>query len=196
MSYNRLTCDVLISSTMNIADAQREVRTTYLGGFVGQLVSAAIWLASAACATWISPRLGIIVLILGGIFIFPITQLLIALSGRPASLPPTNPFRELAIEIAFLVPLLLPLVGAATLHRPEWFYPAMMVVVGAHYLPFAFLYGMRQFVALSALLFSAGLLLGLYAIQLSLWGAWLTGVLLIAFAVAGLSATRNSRGAR
>jgi uncharacterized protein DUF7010 len=177
---------------MNIADAQREVRTTYMGGFVGQLVSAAIWFASAACTTWTSPRLGIIVLVLGGMLIFPITQLGIAATGRPASLPPTNPFRALAIEIAFLVPLLLPLVGAATLHRPEWFYPAMMIVVGAHYLPFAFLYGMRAFIGLSAVLFSSGLMIGLYAPHLSLAGAWGTGAILTAFAFVGLTVSRGS----
>ena len=32
---------------MLISDAQSEVRTVYLGGFVGQLVSALIWFASA-----------------------------------------------------------------------------------------------------------------------------------------------------
>src|SRR5436190_5318337 len=134
---------------MNVTEAQREVRTVYVGGFYGQLVSGAIWLVSAGLTTWVSPRAGILALVFGGMFIFPITQLLLRASGRPASLSSGNPFRELAMEIAFLVPLLLPLVGAATLHRAAWFYPAMMIVVGAHYLPFSFLYGMRQFIRLS-----------------------------------------------
>ncbi len=37
----------------------------------------------------------------------------------------------------------LPLVAAATLYRLGWFYPAFMIVLGAHYFPFAFLYGLR-----------------------------------------------------
>jgi hypothetical protein len=173
---------------MNVEDAQREVRTIYLGGFYGQLVSGGVWLVSAVLTTWVSQRAGILALIFGGMFIFPMTQLLLRASGRAASLPATNPLRELAIEIAFLVPLLLPLVGAATLHRLAWFYPAMMIVVGAHYLPFSFLYGMRQFIPLSAILLSAGLLIGLYAPLLAVWGCWLTSLLLFAFAFVGRGA--------
>jgi hypothetical protein len=180
---------------MHVADAQREVRSTYLGGFVGQLVSGAIWCASAAWTTWVSPRAGIIALIFGGMLIFPLTQLLLRASGRTASLTANNPLRELAIEVAFLVPLLLPLVGAATLHRSAWFYPAMMIVVGAHYLPFSFLYGMRAFISLSALLLSAGLLIGLYAPQLADWGAWSTSALLFGFAFLGRAVSRRASNA-
>src|SRR5688500_12958240 len=43
-------------TTMLIADAQRDVRSTFLGGSVGQLVSAVLWAASAALATWGRPR--------------------------------------------------------------------------------------------------------------------------------------------
>lgn len=170
---------------MNVAEAQRQVRTIYVGGFYGQLVSGAIWFASAALTTWMSRRAGILALVLGGMFIFPLTQLLLRASGRPASLPAGNPFRELAVEIAFLVPLLLPLVGAATLHKAAWFYPATMIVVGAHYLPFSFLYGMRQFIALSGLLLLAGLLIGLYAPEMAVYGGWLTSMLLFIFAFIG-----------
>jgi hypothetical protein len=170
---------------MNVAEAQREVRTIYVGGFYGQLVSGGIWFASAALTTWLSPRAGILALVFGGMFIFPFTQLILRATGRPVSLPSGNPLRELAIEIAFLVPLLLPLVGAATLHKSAWFYPAVMMVVGAHYLPFSFLYGMRQFIALSGLLLVAGLLIGLYAPEMAVWGAWLTSLLLFAFAFIG-----------
>jgi hypothetical protein len=170
---------------MNVTEAQREVRTIYVGGFHGQLVSGAIWLVSGAFTTWMSQRAGILTLVFGGMFIFPLTRLLLRASGRPASLASDNPLRELAMEIAFLVPLLLPLVGAATLHRAAWFYPAMMMVVGAHYLPFSFLYGMRQFIALSGILLSAGLLIGLYAPGMAVWGCWLTSFFLFAFAFIG-----------
>lgn len=150
-----------------------------------------MWFASAALTTWASQRTGIIALVIGGMFIFPLTQLLLRASGRSASLTAGNPFRELAMEIAFLIPLLLPLVGAATLHHAAWFYPAMMIVVGAHYLPFSFLYGMRQFIPLSGLLLLAGLFIGLYAPQMAVWGGWFTGVLLLAFAFIGRSVARR-----
>jgi hypothetical protein len=176
---------------MNVADAQREVRSTYIGGFVGQAVSGAIWLASAALTTSVSQRAGILALVFGGMFIFPLTQLILRAGGRPYSLTAGNPFRELAMEIAFLIPLLFPLVGAAALHKTAWFYPAMTIVVGAHYLPFSFLYGMRYFIALAGILLTAGLLIGLYAPGMAVWDGWLTGILLILFAFIGRAIVRS-----
>ncbi len=170
---------------MQVRDAQFEVRSTYLGGFVGQLVSGFLWLLSCALTMWISYRAGIAFFVIGGFLIFPITQTVFRLMGHTASLSAKNPFRELAIQVAFLVPLLLPLVGAAALHRIEWFYPAAAIVVGAHYLPFAFLYGMRLFISLSGILILAGLLIGLYAPAQGILVGWVAAFTMILFAFLG-----------
>ena len=70
---------------MDIQDAQREVRSVYIGGFWGQLVSSVIWLVSAALAgTWVTPKASILTIVIGGSFIFPLTQMLLRLSGRRA----------------------------------------------------------------------------------------------------------------
>ena len=71
---------------MDIQDAQRESRSVYIGGFWGQLVSSVIWLASAALGTWGSPKASILTIVIAGFFIFPLTQLMLRLSGRRASL--------------------------------------------------------------------------------------------------------------
>ena len=134
---------------MLIADAQREVRTVYLGGFVGQLVSAMIWFASATVATLIDPKTGFWTLVIGGVAIFPMTQAILRMAGRRPLLDRQNPLGNLAMQIAFTVPLVLPLAGAAALYRPGWFYPACLIIVGAHYLPFVFLYGMKTFAVLA-----------------------------------------------
>jgi len=179
---------------MDVRDAQREVRTVFIGGFPGQLVSGVIWLLSAAAGTWHSRRLAIIVLVIGGMFIFPLTQLLLRAMRRPASLSPGNPLGGLAMQVAFIVPLSLPLIGAAALHRVGWFYPAFMIVVGAHYLPFVFLYGMWQFAILGALLIAGGVALGLALPDAFGLGGWLTGAVLVLFAIAGRSiALRRQR---
>jgi hypothetical protein len=177
---------------MLVSDAQQEVRSIYVGGFVGQLVSATLWFASALATTLFSARHGIVVLVLGGMLIFPTTQAVLRLTGRAASLSARNPLRELAMEVAFLVPLLLPLAGAATLYRPEWFYPACMMIVGAHYLPFSFLYGMRQFLGLGSVMFAVGLLLGMYAPERALEGAYLNAALLVVFAFIGRSVSSTT----
>lgn len=41
---------------MDIATAQQDVRRIFRGGFIGQLVSALVWLASAVAAMWSLPR--------------------------------------------------------------------------------------------------------------------------------------------
>jgi hypothetical protein len=182
---------------MNVAEAQLECRTVYLGGMIGQIVSGVLWLTSTAISTWVSPARGIWVLCLGGPLLFPVTQLVLRAMGRPASLRPGNPLAHLAMQIAFTIPLTLPLVGAAALHHLYWFYPAAMIVVGAHYLPFVFLYGMRYFAVLCGLMVAGGVMLGLYVQDAFSLGGWLTGATLMLFGViGGLLSRRDWQGAR
>jgi hypothetical protein len=59
---------------VTIAVAQRDMWIGLMGGFMGQLVSGLLWLASAAFATWGSQRSAITVLVVAGFFIFPLTR--------------------------------------------------------------------------------------------------------------------------
>jgi len=170
---------------MDVRDAQREVRTTFRGGCMGQLVSGMLWLVSAALATWGTPRQAILLLVVGGFFIFPLTQLGLRLTGGPSALRPDNPLGGLGMQVAFVLPLTLPVVGGAALYRLEWFYPAFMIVLGAHYLPFVFLYGMRLFAVLGALLVGLGVAIGLHARNSFALGAWVTAGVLLLFALLG-----------
>lgn len=175
---------------MHIADAQREVRSVFVGGFVGQTVSSALWVLSAAVSTWGSARRGMLILALGGVFIFPLTQAVLRLMGRRASLSSDNPMGQLAMQVAFSVPLNLLVVAGATLYRLDWFYPACMIVVGAHYLPFVFLYGMWQFWILGGFLAAGGVTIGLFIAGSFSLGGWVTAVILLVFGVVGLGAAR------
>jgi len=176
---------------MTIEAAQRELRREFYGGFFGQLVSGMLWLVSAALATWGTPRRAMIALVVGGFFIFPLTTLLLRMSGRRPSLSAANPLGQLGWQVAFVLPLSLPLVGAVSLYKTNWFYPAFMVALGAHYLPFAFLYGMRMFIALSAILVGGGVAIALYAGWNFPLGAWLTAAVLLVFAFLGASFVRR-----
>ncbi len=170
---------------MEITQAQKDVRETFLGGFAGQLVAGTLWTVSAAACTWSSLHLAEIILLLGGFFIFPLTQLLLRLMGHSYALPKGHPMNGLAMQVAFTLPLSLPLVIAIAIIHPVWFYPAFMIVLGAHYLPFVFLYGMRQFAVLCGLLVATGLLLGMYHPYPVSLGAWLTAAFLFIFAWTG-----------
>lgn len=177
-----------MTTIVTISDAQRDVRTVFLGGFAGQLVSSGVWFVSAATATWRSPRTAMAVLCVLGFFIFPMTQLLLRLMGRPASLPKGHPMNALGMQVAFVLPLNLPLAFAATAYRENWFYPAVMIALGSHYLPFIFMYGMWQFGVLAALLIGSGLAIGMYLPSMFSLGGWLAAVMLLVFAFVGRSA--------
>ena len=180
---------------MDIGDAQRDVRRAFQGGFVGQLVSSVLWGTSAALATWGTPRSAILALVLGGVLIFPVTVLVLRATGRSARLDPRNPMDSLGRQVAFTLPIGLPVAGGAALHHLGWFYPAVMILLGAHYLPFAFLYGMRMFGALGVILAATGLLIGLYVPNPFGLGAWFTAVTLALFAFLGRSLVRREERA-
>ena len=180
---------------MLVKDAQKEVRTIFVGGFWGQLVSSVLWLASAALATWKSPRAAILELVVCGFFIFPITQLLLRLSGGPASVKRENPLGNLGMQIAFTLPPCMLLLVPVTAFRLNLFYPAFMILVGAHYLPFTFLYGMRMFLPLAATLVGGGVaIVYLFPGSLSM-GGWIAGLTMLIFAVIGRISVQDERAA-
>jgi hypothetical protein len=176
---------------MDICDAQREMRTRYAGGFYGQLVSGLLWLTSASLATWSTPRAAITTLVVGGVFIFPITELLIRVVGARSPLSAQNALRHLGMQVAFVLPFSMPLLLPVGLYRLNWFYPAMMVLLGAHYIPFVFLYGMRMFAVVAALVVGGGMLTAMYLSSGFSVGAWYTGATLVLFAGVGRSVVRR-----
>jgi hypothetical protein len=170
---------------MQVADAQKEVRTIFVGGFWGQLVSSVLWLVSAALGTWATPRAAIVQLVLCGFFIFPLTQIMLRLSGGRASLTRENPLGFLAMQVAFTLPMSMFLLVPATEFRLNLFYPALMVLLGAHYLPFVFLYGMRMFAPLCAILVVGGIAIAKYLPESFSLGGWACGLTLLIFACIG-----------
>jgi hypothetical protein len=177
---------------MTIVEAQREMRARFVGGFYGQLVSGLLWIASAVLATWSTPRAAIATLVLGGVCIYPLTELLLRLEGEHCRLSADNTLRQLGAQVAFVLPLSMPLLLPVSLYRLNWFYPGMMILVGAHYVPFVFLYGMRMFAALAAVLVAGGVLLALYATSSFSVGAWYTGAALLVFAAVGRALAGHS----
>jgi hypothetical protein len=73
------------------------------------------------------------------------------------------------------------------------FYPALMILLGAHYLPFVFLYGMRMFALLAALLLAGGLIIAMHLSSRFEIGAWYTAIVLLIFAVVGKLLVDNER---
>jgi hypothetical protein len=113
--------------------------------------------------------------VVGGFLIFPATELLIRAIGERAPVSSPNAPRFLGMQIACVLQLSMPLLLPVGLYRLNWFYPAMMILLGAHYLPFVFLYGMRM----SAFLVGGGTLLAMYFSASFSIGAWYTGTILL-----------------
>ena len=172
---------------MHIEDAQRETRSVFIGGFWGQIVSSIIWLASAAVGTWVSPKASILTAVISGFFIFPITQMMLRLSGRPARVSKENAFHFLGMQVAFVLPISMLLLIPVGQYDLNLFYPALMILLGAHYFPFATMYGMRMFLFLAGILIAAGVVIAhWYSATFSL-GAWVGGIALFVFAWIGRS---------
>jgi hypothetical protein len=89
------------------------------------------------------------------------------------------------MQVAFVLPLSMPLLVPVGQFRLNLFYPALMILLGAHYVPFVFLYGMRMFAALAAALLAGGIAITLYLPSSFSIGAWYSGTVLLVFAVAG-----------
>ncbi len=168
-----------------IIDEQKEMRIAFLGGFAGQLVSGCIWLIASIISLYVSKQAGMLTLFFGCMGIFPLTQLTLKLMGRNTTVPKENRLWNLGSQIAFTVPINFILVGAIILYQPNWFFPATMIIVGSHYLPFVTLYGMKLFGVLAVFLIMFGLIIGVYFSEIFSLGGWITSGLLITFAFYG-----------
>jgi len=172
---------------MDVQDAQREVRSVYVGGFWGQLVSSVIWLVSAALGTWVTPKASILTVVIGGFFIFPLTQMLLRLSGRRASVSRENQLNGPGMQVAFVLPFSMLLLVPVGHYDLNLFFPALLVLLGAHYLPFASLYGMRMFLFLAGILIAISVVVARYFSGMFSVGAWSGGLALFVFAWIGRS---------
>jgi hypothetical protein len=147
-----------VSST-TISDAQREMRLAYYGGAPGMLTSATVWLAAGVVAALGSPKRAVWALFIGGMFIHPVSVLLNKVIGRPGKHSRGNPFGALALTSTFWMILSLPLAYAVAILRIEWFFPAMLFVIGGRYLIFSTIFGARIYWGCGAALALAGYIL-------------------------------------
>jgi hypothetical protein len=144
-----------------VAQAQADMRVGYLFGAPGVAASSLAWLAASAVALNVTPRAGVWALLIGGAFIFPVSVLFTKLLGGPGKHSHGNPLGGLAIEgTLWMMAGIAVAVGVQVL-RLDWFFPAMLLVIGGRYLTFQTLYGMRIYWLLGAVLCVAGIALAL-----------------------------------
>ncbi len=145
---------------MTLAQAQLDMRRGYLFGAPGVLVSGVVWLVAGGVALFVSASSSVLALWVGGALIHPLSTLLARLVGWPGSHTPGNPLARLAGENTVLLILGLILGTAVSTVRLEWFFPAVLLIIGGRYLTFQTLYGVRTYWVCGAGLCAVGLGLG------------------------------------
>ena len=120
-----------------------------------------------------------------------LTQSLLRLSGRRTRVSRENALHWLGMQVAFVLPFSMLLLVPVGYYRLNWFFPALMILLGAHYLPFATLYGMRMFLFLAGILIAMGIIIALWFSATFSLGAWLGGLILFAFAWIGQFIARS-----
>jgi Family of unknown function (DUF7010) len=142
----------------SLDDQQQEMRTAYLDGAPGMLVSALVWLAAGITVTRAGMNAAVWTLFIGGALIHPASTLALKALGRSATVGKDSPLAHLAM--ATTVWLIAGCVLAYGLHEanPAWFFPAMLLVIGSRYLAFQTIFGHRIYWACGAALIAAGCL--------------------------------------
>ncbi len=148
-------------TAITITEAQADMRRGYYGGAPGVLVSGLVWLAAGLASVFASDRTAILTLLIGGALIHPLAMLGSKLLGRSGAHTKGNPLAVLAIEGTLWMLAGIAIAFAMHILRLEWFFPAMLMVIGGRYLSFQTLYGLRIYWLCGATLCAAGLALAL-----------------------------------
>jgi hypothetical protein len=143
----------------NLKDAQADMRVGYTNGAIGVIVSGTMWLTSGLVALWDTSAHAIWALLIGGVFIFPVSNVIEKILGKRAHHTKGNPLGALAMEGTIWMIMCLPLAYGLSLLHHEWFFQGMLMIIGGRYLTFTTLYGLRLYWVLGALLGGAAYLL-------------------------------------
>ena len=167
------------------------MRFAYLSGAPGILASATAWLIAGLFATHGTPQSAIVGLFIGGMFIHPVGVVVARALGRPGNHTTGNPLGILALESTLQMLLCLPLAYAVSRYRVEWFFPAMLLIIGGRYLTFATMYGRRIYWVCGGTLALAAYLLVAMRAPLAL-GAYAGAAIEATFGMIVLIAARKS----
>lgn len=146
--------------TFDLRQAQADMRRAYYGGAAGMFASSLAWLGAACVALRGNADTAVWTLLIAGVFIHPVGMLFSKLAGRSGAHAKGNPLAGLAGASTFWLIVSLPLAYAASRLHVEWFFPAMLLVIGGRYLTFDTLFGNHLYWACGIALAAAGFALG------------------------------------
>jgi hypothetical protein len=143
----------------NLKEAQADMRIGYMNGSIGIVVSGTMWLTSGLVALVDTSAHAIWALLIGGVFIFPVSSVIEKIIGQLGAHSKGNPLGALAMEGTVWMIMCLPLAYGLSLLHHEWFFQGMLMIIGGRYLTFTTIYGLRLYWILGALLGGAGYVL-------------------------------------
>lgn len=167
---------------MIIAESQADVRRVYRGGYGGPVVAGIVWAIANAVYFLVSPSAAMATLFFGGMLIFPLSTVILKATTGVSALPKGHPSIALAMQSAFTVPLGLLVAIALGAYAPQFFFPASLIIVGAHYLTFISLYGMKVFAVLAGVLVGLGTMAIFLVPTIASVSGWIGAGVLLVFA--------------
>ncbi len=168
----------------------KEIRQSYLGGFSILLLESFFWILAGFIWDFISFKSGILVIIISGILFYPFSQLLQVILKRP-KISQENPLNLLFTQISLIIPFSFPLIFLIARENMNLFFPALTIIVGAHYLPFIHAYKMKSYWILASLLVVGGSLFAFIMNSNAHYCAYYTGFILLLFGIINYYLTKR-----
>ncbi len=163
-------------------DSHKEIRQAYLGGFSILIIEGFLWILAGVLGSLISFKIGILLIIIGGTFFYPLGLLAQILLKRP-KVKKENTLNGLFTQIGLMIPFSFPLIFMITKENVNLFFPALTIIVGIHYLPFIYAYKLKSYWILASLLVIGGSFFGFMLPDNFSYCAYYTGIVLIIFAI-------------
>ncbi|MFZ6816159.1 DUF7010 family protein [Undibacterium sp. Rencai35W] len=126
-------------------EQQHEMRHAHYDGAPGVLVSGLVWIAATLVCYQLGINKAVWTLLIGGVFIYPMSLLVTKAMGRPAKTSKDNALNQLGMASTIWLILCCAMAYGLFLLKPELFFPAMMATIGSRYLIFASMYGRSIF---------------------------------------------------
>lgn len=167
---------------MDFNTFQKDMREAYFGGATGVLASGLVWGISGVVGIYLSAFASMITLFIGGMFIFPLSILFSKLLKRTGKNSSNNGLKYLAIESLGILFVGLFLAFVIAQFKVAFFYPIMLLIIGARYLTFQTLYGLKTYWVLGVLLILFGAMALIFNLPF-IAGAFIGSVIEIIFAL-------------
>ncbi|MFL1896343.1 DUF7010 family protein [Aquimarina sp. 2-A2] len=139
-------------------DLQKDMRDAYVGGGTGVLASSIVWIVSGIVAVYATKEMSILTFFLGGMLIYPLGMISTKLFNRTGKHQKNNPLAFLAFESTIILFIGLFMAYAIFQIEKQWFFPVMLMIIGARYLVFQSIYGMKIYWLLGLVLTASGII--------------------------------------